>query len=85
FTVHAKDTIIYKDKLAKLGILEPGWWEFKLPGLGVIDWQLLFEILKKNGFNGAVNVEHEDSQYRSTKEKIQEGFLLGVNHLRKCL
>nr|MDO8109269.1 sugar phosphate isomerase/epimerase family protein [Candidatus Sigynarchaeota archaeon] len=85
FTLHAKDTVINKDVLADRGLYEPGWWEYKIPGLGVIDWKALFKILKKQGFSGAINIEHEDNAFISGDEKIKEGLLLGLKTLKDGL
>ena len=84
FIFHAKDTIIYEDILADRGVLDLGWWEFKIPGLGAIDWSDFASIVKKHGFAGSINIEHEDSAYRSSDEKMQEGWLMGLKTLKNA-
>ncbi|HME53379.1 MAG TPA: sugar phosphate isomerase/epimerase family protein [Candidatus Lokiarchaeia archaeon] len=84
-TLHAKDTIINADVLADRGLYEPGWWQYKLPGLGLIDWAALFAILKEHDFTGAINIEHEDSAYMAGEEKIKEGLLLGLKTLQDAM
>ncbi|MBN2152684.1 MAG: sugar phosphate isomerase/epimerase [Candidatus Lokiarchaeota archaeon] len=85
FTLHAKDTAIDSTMLADRGLYEPGWWAYKIPGLGVIDWKALFGILKKHGFSGAINIEHEDGAYLASDDKIKEGLLLGLKTLKEAL
>ena len=72
FCCHAKDTT-FKGSDFK------GWWKFKLPGLGVIDWKRFFGILKAADFSGAVQLEHEDSEYE--KKKRAEGIQLAIKNL----
>ncbi|NMC08390.1 MAG: sugar phosphate isomerase/epimerase [Candidatus Lokiarchaeota archaeon] len=85
FTLHAKDTIINKEVLADRGFYEPGWWEYKIPGLGVVDWKALFTTLKKHAFSGAINIEHEDGAYLANDDKIKEGLLIGLKTLQNSL
>jgi sugar phosphate isomerase/epimerase len=72
FCCHAKDT---KFK----GTDFKGWWTYKLPGLGVIDWKRFFKILNAGDFNGAVQLEHEDSEY--SNKKRAEGVQLAIKNL----
>lgn len=84
-TLHAKDTLLNTDILADRGLYEPGWWEYKIPGLGVIDWTALFAILKEHDFTGAINIEHEDSAFLASEESIKEGLLLGLKTLQNAM
>ncbi len=85
FTLHAKDTVIDSAMLADRGLYEPGWWAYKIPGLGTVDWKALFRTLKKHGFSGAINIEHEDGAYLANDDKIKEGLLLGLKTLKDAL
>jgi sugar phosphate isomerase/epimerase len=77
--VHAKDTEILPDALARTGILSRGWWRYRLPGLGSIDWKSFLGVLKEIGYQGDVAIEHEDPLYEG--EKAHEGLLLARNNL----
>ncbi|MBD3188727.1 TIM barrel protein [Candidatus Bathyarchaeota archaeon] len=81
-TIHAKDTRINDAILIERGILGKGWWEYKIPGSGMIDWNDIFKILNTNGYTGSMNIEHEDAAYRGNAVKIKEGFQSGLQVLR---
>src|SRR5688500_14873117 len=42
YNVDGKDTEILPDRLARQGILGSGWWRYRLPGLGELDWRAIF-------------------------------------------
>lgn len=63
---HAKDTRIDGDRLYEQGILGLGWHTPKLPGLGDVDWGLLFSVLSDTGYRGPVCIEVEDRAYEGS-------------------
>ena len=82
FHVHAKDTEIDREQLAQTGILTDfSWWKYRIPGHGELDWSKLLGELKKAGYDGTISIEHEDSDYEDTLEKVQQGLLLGRDFL----
>lgn len=60
---HAKDTEIFEDRLAQGGFFSGGWWRYRLPGYGRVDWHRFTSLLKENGYDGGLCVEHEDSVF----------------------
>jgi len=80
YHIHAKDIIIDRDLLKRVGVHGRGWWRFAIPGLGVIDWPALFETLKDVGYAGDMAVEHEDREYLG--DRWNEGLALGLKTLR---
>ena len=42
------------------GILGSGWWRYRLPGLGVLDWSAIFSALADIGYDGIIAIENED-------------------------
>jgi len=60
YSVHAKDTEIISGRLAQAGITGEGWWRFRIPGWGIINWRALLSVLMESKYEGVVNVEHED-------------------------
>lgn len=58
--VHAKDTEITKPVLQQVGILGDGWWRYRIPGQGLIDWPRFITVLLQVKFGGGMAVEHED-------------------------
>jgi sugar phosphate isomerase/epimerase len=52
-----------------------GWWRYRIPGLGEIDWSTLIQQLREGGFGGFVSVEHEDPVWSGTPDKVRGGLL----------
>lgn len=77
--VHAKDTTIYPEVLNEVGYIGQGWWNYSIPGRGVVDWMAFFNELKSVGYSGDVNIEHEDPEF--TKDNFDEGLHLGQKFL----
>jgi len=53
-----------------------GWWRYRIPGLGQVDWPGLLSALATAGYDGYVSVEHEDPVWSGSVEKIQHGLVL---------
>lgn len=92
--VHAKDTEILYDKLKETGILynpRPtgntfhGWWRYRVPGLGQIDWNRLIDCLNQVHYTGTISLEHEDAVWEGDIEKVKCGLLRGRRHLEQFL
>jgi len=79
YHVHAKDTEIFDDRLAAYGIYEKGWWRYRIPGFGVVDWVGFFNVLREAGYDGGVVVEHEDPVFAG--ERFDEGLEHAVRFL----
>lgn len=73
YHVHAKDVVIDRPRLGREGCLSRGWWHYRLPGFGVIDWTKFFLTLLKGGYAGTVSIEHEDPEWSGKEEKVLEG------------
>lgn len=93
FHTHAKDTEILSDGLNENGIFGPlsprfseaRWWQYRLPGLGEIDWQEFVKALYDIGFDGVLSIEHEDPIWGGTVEKSKKGLILGYRNLSKLI
>lgn len=81
--VHAKDTEILEDELSRRGILGKGWWRYRLPGLGAIDWKAFVATLREIDYTGDIAIEHEDPLYEH--EKAHEGLLLARENLEAAI
>jgi len=85
FYVHAKDTQLDEEKLSSMGIEESrGWWEYRLPGFGIIDWNRFTATLRRAEFDGEISIEHEDAVWLGSEEKIKNGLLLAKNYIQNC-
>jgi sugar phosphate isomerase/epimerase len=82
--VHAKDLMIDRDGLYERGIMSAGmgWQIPRMPGLGEVDWSVIFSSLYRAGYDGPVIIEHEDRRFEGTDELVKRGFLLARDVLR---
>jgi sugar phosphate isomerase/epimerase len=80
----AKDLMIDRDGLYEHGIFSKGigWQIPRLPGLGEVDWGVLFSALYRAGYDGPCIIEHEDRGFEKTDELVKRGFLLARDILR---
>jgi sugar phosphate isomerase/epimerase len=90
---HAKDAETFPDKRNQFGFFgrmstresdpwDMGWWQFRVPGLGEVDWQGYVETLRNGGFDGVLSVEHEDPVHGGTPEKIEAGLEIARDTLK---
>jgi len=91
--VHLKDTEIIQPVLQRVGIHGTGWWRYRIPGQGLIDWPGFFTVLLQARFKGGVAVEHEDEFWDAPPSNDAEefpqarkdGFILAARFLRQYL
>ncbi len=91
--VHAKDTEIIQPVLAKSGIHGEGWWRYRIPGQGILDWPKFITVLLQAGFRGGMAVEHEDDFWdeppsddaAELPQARKDGFILAARFLRQYL
>lgn len=80
YHTHAKDTEVLGFKLRKVGILGKGWWRYRIPGWGSLNWPAYVTALKEIGYDYVLSIEHEDRFFTA-----EEGFLKGKRFLEKLL
>jgi sugar phosphate isomerase/epimerase len=80
----AKDLMIDRDGLYERGIFSMGmgWQIPRIPGLGEVDWSVVFSELYQQGYEGDCIIEHEDRRFEGTDEKVKQGFLIARDVLR---
>ena len=59
-----------------------GWWRYRVPGLGDIDWRRLIDVMYEGGFDGTLSVEHEDPLWGGTEEKVKVGLQIAYKTLK---
>ncbi len=80
FHVHAKDTEILYGRLGRSGIYGRGWWRYRIPGWGEIDWRIFITSLLEAGYNYVLSIEHEDPVFEG-----EEGLLMAKKYLEDIL
>jgi len=90
FHAHAKDTEMIPEGEYRYGILgqqinpqpwKSGWWRYRMPGWGEVNWQLFISILQEYGYDYVLSIEHEDPLWEGSEEKVKGGLQLGYKHL----
>ena len=90
--VQAKDVEVFPELRNRFGCYgavdkggnpwHTGWWRYRVPGRGQIDWLRVVDRLHEVGFTGTVSVEHEDPVWGGTPEKVLEGLRIAHATLR---
>jgi sugar phosphate isomerase/epimerase len=62
-----------------------GWWRYRVPGLGQVNWPKLVDTLYEHGFDGVLSVEHEDPVWGGTEDKVRTGLQVAHRTLRPLL
>ncbi len=62
-----------------------GWWRYRVPGLGQVDWVRLIDAMYEGGFDGVLSVEHEDPVWGGSEERVEAGLEVAHRTLRPLL
>jgi sugar phosphate isomerase/epimerase len=62
-----------------------GWWRYRVPGLGEVDWLRLVDVLYEGGFEGTLSVEHEDPVWGGEEDRIKTGLEIAYRTLRPLI
>ena len=92
-SVHAKDTEIIEPVLQQVGIYGKGWWRYRIPGQGLVDWPKFINVLLQANYSGGIAVEHEDPFWDEPPsnnspefpQARKDGFILASRFLRMFL
>ena len=94
YHAHAKDTEFMPEERYRYGIYgaqlaanrgrSGGWFRYRLPGYGVIDWAAYVSALVEAGFDGVLSIEHEDAVYGwlDDPERAKRGLIAGLRFLQ---
>jgi sugar phosphate isomerase/epimerase len=96
YHAHAKDTEFVAEGQYRYGTYGPqieepavraGFWRYRLPGYGVVDWRKYIDTLHQVGFDGVISVEHEDNlwYWLTDPEKAKEGLVIAQKFLAPIL
>jgi sugar phosphate isomerase/epimerase len=78
---------IYGPFLESGGATSGIWWRYRQPGFGVVDWHKYADILAEIGYQGPMNIEHEDQVWGFTQDvpRMHEGLLVAKRYLEQTL
>ena len=62
-----------------------GWWRYRVPGLGEVDWSRVVDTLYEGGFGGVLSVEHEDPVWGGSEDKVKTGLDIAHHTLRPLI
>ena len=62
-----------------------GWWRYRIPGRGQVDWNGVLDTLYEGGFDGVLSVEHEDPVWGGSEARIETGLLVAHHTLRPLI
>jgi sugar phosphate isomerase/epimerase len=93
---HAKDAETFPGKRNRYGFFgrtetreqdpwDMGWWRYRIPGLGEVDFPRYVDALYEGGFDGVLSVEHEDPVWGGTPEKVEAGLEIAHRNLKPLL
>ncbi len=52
---------------------DTGWWRYRVPGLGDVDWRKVVDVLYEGGFDGVLSIEHEDPVWGGNEDLVKTG------------
>jgi sugar phosphate isomerase/epimerase len=83
FCVHAQDMDLDEEMCYQHGILSAGIGiqKRRIPGMGRVQWQEVFKALYSIGYDWVMNIEHEDSNWEGSPERVGRGFLVAKKYL----
>jgi sugar phosphate isomerase/epimerase len=92
---HAKDAEVFPEKRNRHSFFgktvertdgwDSGWWRYRMPGLGQIDWRHLVDALYEGGFDGVLSVEHEDPVWGGDEDRVRAGLEVAHRTLRPLI
>lgn len=64
---------------------DEGWWRYRVPGRGQVDWSGVVDTLYEGGFTGVLSVEHEDPVWSGTPDRVKQGLEIAYRTLRPLI
>jgi len=87
FHIHALDAEMLDLRRQDCGVLRPsgGWWRYRLPGLGVVDWRRFVDRLHELDYAGDLVIPQEDHVWQGSLDKVKTGLALARRYLVQFL
>lgn len=94
FHAHAKDCEVSPEGLFRFGVYGeqlspnprvPGWWRYRIPGSGSVDWKAFVTALRNAGYDDVLSIELEDPDWEGSDDKTFEGLKRGGEFLKSVV
>ncbi|KGO32224.1 sugar phosphate isomerase/epimerase family protein [Oenococcus alcoholitolerans] len=95
FHIDAKDMIVDKSKFYRYSIFgkkldrlhgeDSGFWTPVIPGLGDINWDQFYKVMKEIDFKGDFSIEHEDRRFAGNDTLVKKGLEFSFNYLNPII
>ncbi|CAJ1226438.1 sugar phosphate isomerase/epimerase [Lactiplantibacillus xiangfangensis] len=95
YSVHVKDITTKQNDIGRYGIYgkkidqthkyDFGYYQPTLAGYGDLNWEKLFSVLSKKGFEGPVQVEYKNSNGYGSIDDPERGLQLSLAYLKEIL
>lgn len=76
---------VFGKTVRRVSPLDVGWWRYRVPGRGELDWNRIIDSLYTAGYDGTVAVEHEDPVWGGTPDKTKQGLQIASRTLRPLI
>lgn len=73
---------VFGKTIARTSEWDVGWWRYRVPGRGQVDWRGVIDALDEGGFTGHLAVEHEDPVWGGTLGRVKRGLEIARDTLR---
>ncbi|MFC8045233.1 sugar phosphate isomerase/epimerase family protein [Nocardia sp. NPDC057353] len=76
---------VFGKTVGRTSATDVGWWRYRVPGRGQLDWNRIVDLLYAAGYTGDIAVEHEDPVWGGTVEKTLRGMEIAAQTLRPLI
>ena len=76
---------VFGKTAARTSPTDTGWWRYRVPGRGQLDWNRIIDTLYTAGYDGDIAVEHEDPVWGGSLGKTKQGFEIAAGTLRPLI
>ncbi|MCI1985785.1 MAG: sugar phosphate isomerase/epimerase [Lactobacillus sp.] len=95
FHIDAKDMLVDRTKFYRYGIFgkklnrqheeDLGFWTPVIPGLGDINWDQFYQVMKAVDYQGDFSIEHEDRRFAGINDLVKKGLEFSYAHLQPII
>lgn len=78
-------TGVFGKALSRSNPWDNGWYRYRVPGLGAVDWRSIVDTLYQAGFDGVLSVEHEDPVWAGSTGRVLSGLAIAHTTLRPLI